>query len=228
MLRHGFNVFSSAYEVYIDGFPRSGNTFALTAFMLANPDALVRSHRHIPTFIVQSVKRRKPGMVLLRNPIDAASSWSIHEAWPFRQSLAYYVDFHSVLLRHRERLFFVSFEEVIEDFGRVIANFNRYWGSAFAPFQHTTENVARCFAQIESEHTKTEGQMLELRVPRPSSCRQELKRKLLSQLRTSAALQTELRRADELYQKLVPKHFPQKPRPALAKTTQSIRLRAAG
>jgi hypothetical protein len=212
LLRNRSNVFASDHEVYIDGFPRSGNTFALKAFQLANPGVRVRSHRHIPTFIVQSVRRRKPGMVLLRQPMDAASSWSIHHSWPLRKSLAYYVDFHSVLLKYHHDLFFVAFEKVIADFGRVITDFNGHWGTNFAHFDHTPQNVARCFAQLESEYPAGNGKINELRVPRPSNSRVPLKQKLLSQMSPSGAAAKEFMRADELYRQFLPDNH--KPRPS--------------
>jgi hypothetical protein len=77
VLRNRGNVFRSDFELHISGYPRSGNTFAVKAFLMANPGTPLRSHRHIPTFAVQSAKNSQPGMVLIRNPVDAAVSWSI-------------------------------------------------------------------------------------------------------------------------------------------------------
>ena len=228
VFRRGCNVFARGHQLYIDGFPRSGNTFALKAFLLANPGVSVRCHQHIPTFTVQSVKRDEPGMVLLRKPIDAAISWSIYEGQSLGHSLSYYSDFYSVLLKHCKCLFLVTFESVISDFGRVIRDFNERWGTSFAPFEHTPPNVARCIAQIDEDYADGAGGVLELRVARPSNCRQPLKEKLMSKIRVSPALERELMRATEIYQKLLPRDFTSKIKPAQAKSTQGIRFRPAG
>jgi hypothetical protein len=220
-------VFGSDHELSISGFPRSGNTFALKAFLLANPNVRVRSHRHNPTFTVQDVRNNKPEMMLIRNPVDAAISWAIYTKEPLRNTLAYYTDFHSVLRPYRDELFLVSFESVVEDFGKVLGAFNARWGTEYALFEHTPENVAQCMAAIEAEYLDGRGKVIESKVPRPSTQRRSQKEFLLRQLNRSAAAQKELLRANELYYQLAPKNFsPRKPR-LNTNTTQSIRLRPA-
>ena len=107
----------------------------------------------------------------IRNPIDAAISWAIYTGQSLRQTLAYYNDYHSVLVPHRHALFFVTFEDVTRDFGKVTASFNERWNSQFVPFEHTPENVARCMAQIETEYVDDKGAVIENKVPRPSAHR---------------------------------------------------------
>jgi hypothetical protein len=105
ILRHGRkgNLLQPGFELYISGFPRSGNTFALKAFLLANPHTPVRSHRHIPTFVIHSIRRDMRGMVLIRNPVDAATSWAIFTRSPLKLALQYYQDYYSALLRELNR-----------------------------------------------------------------------------------------------------------------------------
>ena len=227
ILRGRGNVFRTSHELSISGFPRSGNTFALKAFLLSNPNVPVRSHRHNPTFTVQDVRNNKPEMLLIRNPVDAAVSWSIYTRKPLHHTLAYYTDFHSVLRPYRDELFVVSFEAVVEDFGKVMGAFNARWGTDYALFEHTPENVARCVAEIEAEYLDKSGKVIESKVPRPSRQRRSQKEILLRQLNRSAAAQQELLRANELYYLLAPKNFsPRKPR-LNTNTTQGIRLRPA-
>lgn len=226
IVRNRGNVFRCNYQLYLGGYPRSANTFAAKAWLSANPGTTLKSHRHIPAFVVQAAKRKTPGMVLIRNPIDAAISWAIYTEQPLRYTLGYYTDFHSVLLPYRDALFFASFEEVIADFGQVMRAFNARWGLDFVPFESTPENVARCVAEIEAEFRGADGKIVESRVPRPSSSRKAQKEFYLRQLNRSAILQEELHRAQELYQILMPRFSPRKPRHN-TNTTQSIRLRPA-
>ena len=227
ILRTRGNVFSNDHQIYISGFPRSGNSFAVKAFLLANPDVRVRSHTHIPTFVLQSARNRRPGMVLIRNPIDAAISWAIYTRQPLRQTLAYYNDYHSVLLPCRDELYFVTFEDVTSDFGGVITAFNNHWNTGYVPFQHTPENVARCMAQIEAEYVDRNGHVLETKVPRPSAERKRVKETFLRQINRSSIWQKELYRANELYQIFAPKRFTTRNPLHKTTTTQSIRLRPA-
>src|SRR5664280_2092662 len=225
ILRHGRkgNILQPGFELYISGFPRSGNTFALKAFLSANPDTPVRSHRHIPTFVIHSIKHDMRGMVLIRNPLDAATSWAIFTRTPLKEALQYYQDYYSVLLPYHKRLFFVSFEEVIQDFGQVTREFNARWGTRYVPFENTDENVASCMSEIDLEYRDEDGAVAEWQVARASPARKPEKEALLGELNRSASLQKELRAAQELYQFLAPRplFLPSRPRHG-TRTTQSI------
>ncbi len=199
IIRGRGNVFSNAAEVYISGYPRCGNTFARTAFISANPGARLQSHRHIPTFDIQAIKRGLPGLVLIRNPLDAAVSWAIHENQTLEEALAYWNDFYETLLPFRPRLFLARFEEVTTDFGAVIRGLNARWGTSYVPFDHTPENAAKCFRVTEEEHRKPCGAIREMQVCRPSAPRRLVKQTHLQQLNQSDFLRDELARAKELY-----------------------------
>lgn len=227
VLRNRGNVYRSDYDLYICGYPRSGNTFALKAFELANPGASIRSHKHIPAFVVQSVKWSMPGMVLIRKPLDAAVSWSIYTREPLAESLAYYMEYYSVLAPYRSSLFFASFEDVTSDFGQVIRAFNSRWNTAFSEFDNTPENTMRCMEEIESEYLDSNGRVIEHKVPRPSTDRKAEKKAFQDQVTGSFTLQKQLRQAEELYQLLAPIRFTPRTTPYTTSGTQIIRLRAA-
>lgn len=201
LVRHGMKgyVFERNHVAYISGYPRSGNTFALKAFLLANPGVPLRSHRHISSFIVVSVKRDTPGMVLLRNPLDAAVSWSIYVNKPLHQALQYYEDYYSVLLPYRDRLFIVRFEDVIDNFGKLMRAFNTRWGTAYNCFAHTPENVALCMSRIEDDYRRPDGSVAEAIVARPSQERRARKEALIAEVADSPLLKEALRRAQRPY-----------------------------
>src|SRR4051794_35640317 len=59
-------------DIVIEGFPRSGNTFAVVAFRLAQSRAMqVAHHLHIPAQLLWADRVGMPSMVLVRNPVDA-------------------------------------------------------------------------------------------------------------------------------------------------------------
>jgi hypothetical protein len=200
LLRRRGSVFNSNFEIYISGYPRCGNTFARTAFLTANPGVKVQSHRHIPSFVLQSIKLGVPGLVLLRTPLDAAVSWAIHENQTLEEAIAYWNDYYETLMPVRSQLFIARFEDVTTDFGGVIKAFNQKWRTSFVPFNHTPENAADCFRVTEEEHRQPSGLIREMQVCRPSPERRSVKEAHLQQLNQSSFLRDELSRASRLYE----------------------------
>jgi hypothetical protein len=138
-------------DVWMGGYPRSANTFAVAAFKLANPEARLVSHFHIPPFIINCVRSRKPGVFLIRTPEDAAISWTIY--WKghtkLEHCLDYYLDFHRVMRPYISELFVAPFDIVIKDFPSVIEGLNRRFGARFSVLPHDGVTVAECLSWIE-------------------------------------------------------------------------------
>jgi hypothetical protein len=201
IVRHGMfaNVLARKHAIYICGYPRSGNWFAVKAFLLANPGVSVHSHRHIPTFIVASLQRRIRGIVLIRNPLDAAISWSLFMNRPLHRALQYYVDYYSVLLPYRDQLFIARFEDVTADFGRVTLAFNAHSATAYTCFNHSPKNVALCLSQIDAMFRRRDGSIDEFRVSRPSQARNARKQALVAEALNSPKAQDALRQAQSVY-----------------------------
>jgi len=201
LLRKRGNVLSHDAELFFCGYPRSGNTFVRTAFLLANPGAKLQSHRHIPPFVLHQVNAGIPGMILIRKPLDAAVSWAIHENETLEEAVAYWNDYYETLMPVRGELFVARFEDVTEDFGGVIERFNARWGTDYARFEHTAENTAQCFELTEDLQRGAEGRVREMRVCRPSAERRVVKDSVLSQMEPSSFLKSELAKANELYER---------------------------
>jgi hypothetical protein len=183
--------------------------------------------------------------MLIRNPLDSAISWAIHQnlsvqdsgvckrftsaAWFTHQDLsleeavAYWNDYHEALLPIRSNLFIARFEEVTKDFGAVMKAFNQRWGTHYVPFEHTVENAARCFQVTEDEHTLPDGKVLEMQVCRPSKKRNIVKETCLNHLHQSAFLRDELARARELYDTFVIDQPPVQPQAVTPMISQSSR-----
>ncbi len=204
-LRNRGDCLAQDYEVWIDGFPRSANTFAVTAFALANPGVQVRSHRHIPPFILQSLMDEKPGILLIRKPEDAVISWAIFWNAGLDSCLDYYLDFHRALRPFAGGVFVAEFEEVTSRFGQVIERFNQRFGTEYAAIGQDSEEEAKCFSLIEKESVREQAKAVnELRVCRPSPHRSKIKPGLLAHLRGSPALRSKLEQANELYAAFAP------------------------
>jgi len=225
ILRGRGNVFRKNVDLFMAGYPRCGNTFTRVAFLSANPGVPILTHQCVPSFVLHLAHCEIPGLMLIRNPLDSAVSWAIHQnlsvqepgvvkrftssAWhphhdlSLEEAVAFWNDYHETLLPVRSQLFVARFEEVTKDFGAVMKNFNTRWGTDYVPFEHTVENAARCFQVTENEHTMPNGKILEMQVCRPSKKRDIVKETCLDQMEQSSFLREELARAKELYDAFV-------------------------
>src|ERR671920_2182155 len=64
-------------QLVIEGFPRSGNSFARRAFIMAQDEPQIKNHiahhLHVPAQVVQAARWQIPTLVLIRRPRDAVS-----------------------------------------------------------------------------------------------------------------------------------------------------------
>ena len=61
-------------QICIEGFPRSGNTYSVSAFKLANKGIKISHHLHVPAQVLLAVQYQIPTIVVIRNPLDAVTS----------------------------------------------------------------------------------------------------------------------------------------------------------
>jgi hypothetical protein len=187
----------------IDGFLRSGNTFATIAFKLAQPTPVrIAHHRHVPAHIIAATRLGTPTLVLVRDPEETILSLSLYmPSITFEQGLRDYVRFHRRILPYRDGFVVANFRDVISDFGPVVRQLNARFGTSFAEFDHTTENVARCFELMEQARLRKEGWIPEKRISRPSHERDAMKDEIRAAMRSPGLAK---RRADayELYDAL--------------------------
>ncbi len=201
--RHGWPVGDDT-QIVIEGFPRSATTFAEVAFRQAQPAPVeVACHVHAPAQAIEGVRRGLPVLVVMREPEDAALSFVIRNPHlSVGQALRGWLRFHGPLVRYRDRLVVATFGQVTSDLGKVTRRVNERFGTSFAEFEHTEENVRACLERIdEGYRARMEGEELERSAARPSEVREELKNRLRREYRARglARLRT---RADAVYRLL--------------------------
>jgi hypothetical protein len=206
-LRRGHGeVVSRRTEIVIEGFPRTGSSFAVAAFRRAQGRPVrVAHHVHAPAQVMAAVRWGIPALVLIRSPEDSVLSLVIRNPEiPLAQALNAYERFYRPLLPARDRFVAASFDEVVTDFGGVIDRINDRYGAAFARFDHTEENVASALAEIEEDYLTRDsaGDHFERVVPRPSEHRLQLKEELREQYR-QPGLAAARARGEALYDRFV-------------------------
>jgi hypothetical protein len=192
-------------DIVIEGYPRSGNSFALSAFKLAQSQPVeVAHHLHAPAQVIAAARRRIPTLVLIRHPDDAVISQLIRDPYLTpRQAFRDYTRFYRRLLPFRDSFVLARFDSVTEDFGSVTRAVNARFDTQFGEFQHTPENVERCFAAIEERNrANNQGEVVETGVTRPSEQRDQMKQRLRPQL-DEASLHRLRAQARSVYEGLV-------------------------
>ena len=161
-------------RLVLDGFPRSGNSFARAAFQVANGDSVaIATHAHTPRVIRLGVRRNLPVIVLIRDPARAiASILQFAEPDFTPTAIDAYARYYRAVLPLVDRVVVAPFETVIADFGAVIRDCNARFGTDFAALEPTTENEAVALARVDEEARRVAGpEHFDAVVPRPVATR---------------------------------------------------------
>src|ERR687890_1128224 len=170
-------------QVVIEGFPRSGNSFARRAFIMAQDETFdktrIAHHLHVPAQVVRAAQWRIPTLVVIRRPRDAVLSFAAWDPISVDQALRYYLSFYETAEKYRDAYVLGRFEEVTEDFGEVIRRINERFGTTFSEFRHDERYVDAVFARMERNSRKRFGGMSwENKVSLPFASREKKKREV--------------------------------------------------
>ncbi len=165
---------SKETEIVIEGFPRSGNTFAVVAFLHAqSKEVKIAHHLHVEAQILEGIKRRLPVLVLIREPIAAIRSLSVrYPNISVDSALEQYVRFYTIVAGVSNKVVIADFNEITTNFGQVIMRVNKKFGRDFSVFEHTPKNVGKVFQEIEQINQLVDDGK-ETHVARPSTLRQK-------------------------------------------------------
>lgn len=201
-------IVGAATELVIESYPRCGSTFAVAALRTAQDRYVeIAHHTHAPAQVLEAVRRRIPALVLVRRPEDAVLSLLVHSPYLTPASaLRGFVRFYAPLLPHRGGFVVAHFDTVVSDFGRVVDEVNERFGTAFARFQHTEDNVARVLADIDRDFAEQvpDRDQLERMAARPSATRAALKEQLRAAYRAPSLARLR-RRARVAYDAVEPR-----------------------
>ncbi len=146
-------------DMLIEGYPRSGNSFAVAAFRLAQPRPVrVAHHVHAPAHVVAATRAGIPALVVIRRPHEAVTEFvATKPSISVGQALRGYVRFYAPLLRVQGGFVVGEYREVTSDFGAVIERINRRFGTSFLRFEHTQENLRACLEAMDRYWKGREG-----------------------------------------------------------------------
>ena len=132
-------------ELVIEGFPRSGNSFSVFAFLNAGAGNIaVAHHVHSPSQIVSAARYDIPAILLIRSPKDAVTAGlakiATHTASDLLRAYSVY---YRALRPLRDHYVIAPFETVTTDFGRIVAAVNRRFGTGFEEFDQNRHRMLR-------------------------------------------------------------------------------------
>jgi predicted transcriptional regulator len=158
----------------IEGFPRSGNSFASAAFGLATEWAVPRaSNTHLAGQVRLAVRRGVPTLVVIRRAGDAVASLCVAAGYlQPAAGLREWLRFYRAIAPVTSGFVLATFDEVTADFGAVLDRVNVRFGTDFPPFVHDGETAAAVFASLEDYGRRKHGIVPEQSIARPSSDRQ--------------------------------------------------------
>lgn len=174
---------TAATDVVVEGYPRSGNTFAAAALRhVGGPDLTIASHVHTPSQVVLAVRRKIPVLLAIRQPVDCITSLIIAAPHvPIDLALREWADHYDRLWRHREHLVIATFDEITQDFGSVVDRLNRRFAVDIPSFGGDEECRAGVQALMAADHEFFHDSD-ERSAPWPTASRNEARRYLLAEL----------------------------------------------
>jgi hypothetical protein len=192
-------------EVCIEGVPRSGNTYAVIAFQVAQGRTVsIAHHVHAAGAVIAAARMGTPVLVLVRKPEEAVLSYLVR--WPhltMGHALRVYVHFYAPLLPYRTRFVVGRFEDVVHDFGKVTRDLNQRFGTSFEEFVPTDANLAAVMEELDQWDVNTfgRGDQLELGRGRPTEAKDRMKAASRPSYRTPRLARLRAR-AEQLYETL--------------------------
>lgn len=158
--------------VLIEGFPRSGNSFANRAFQFANPDLAesIATHMHLSAHVVEAARTQTPSIVPIRHPAECVPS-----LYALRRSVAPserdpknldtwlrdYIAFAERVSRVSGDVVVVPFELITNDYGLVIDWINHKFRTDFNRFDHSDKAVSDVFSTSGSHLSPSEERKLD-------------------------------------------------------------------
>lgn len=203
-LRREGELVDAQTDLLVESYPRCASSFAIAAFRLAQEPRSVRiaHHTHASGHVIAGIRLGVPALVLIREPEGAVVSSRIrHPARTYADLLRGFCAFYEPLAPHRSDLVVGTFAEVVGGrIGVITGRLNARFGTDFAEFEPTEENVARCMREIDEDwrDRRGGGERLERIVPRPSPAREGLKTEMAERYEREAPPKLR-RRAERLY-----------------------------
>lgn len=183
------------YDIYISGFPRSGNHFITGAIScLSESKIKVNPVNHLPPFTRKAVREGVPSVILVRNPIDSCVSWSLYDDCSLSHALSFYNMYHRIMLDVSNRSCVLRFDEFTDRLKPSILVLNRFFSLSLR--EDFSEKAMR------DEIFSNVPRWSSAKAPQPTEERRKKAALLKAELLESSAYKLQLQKAEEIYRVL--------------------------
>jgi len=193
--------------ICIEGYPRSANTYSVAAFMLSQnlgqSDHIGR-HTHMAGQLKRARHFGVPTLVVVRAPLDAIASFKVFAPHlTLKQCISSYYQFHRVVLEMIDDVVLAQFEDVTEDFGKVLCKLKESGRTETKLLENKEGFAERCFDLVERLDNRPKEQLDNSATAeaRPNDRRRTLSRELKSQLKEESYRDL-MEKCEDLYQQL--------------------------
>lgn len=177
LLRNHRSIKNTNYDLCLEGFPRSANTYLkMVLDELTASQLRVQSHFHCPPAVYLAINAGKPVCLTIRTPGDAIVSRSIYNGDSVEDGLYRYISFHELLLPllSHQRLLVATFDAITTRLPDVIAGLQNSLGLPLPSGVSCDQLHERANARIEQQSLDRYGRIEEKIVHRPSAFRRAL------------------------------------------------------
>ena len=171
---------SRTTEIVIEGYPRSGNTFAVVAFRVAQGRKIRMAHHlHAAAQIKRAARLDVPAIVLIREPSEAILSLLVRDPHAsVRWALHSYIRFYTAVVPCLDKAVVAPFAIVTSDFASIIRMVNKRYDTTFVEFEPTEDalnTVQQAVEWMGRQDSMSTGWDYRLGVALPSEQRRRAK-----------------------------------------------------
>lgn len=197
-------------DIVVEGFPRSGNSFAEAALrVVAKRPLRMAHHCHAAAQMHGAARWDVPALVVMRDPLSACRSLLMHNTSLFDAGLALeeYIMFHEDILPVRDAFVLAEFKAVTTDFQSVLAALDRRFATgpllgSGGDFDETTVFAKLDETSRERGRVDADGEPYSPRRSEADKQRRDAEKKRVAAVFDDQRLQPLIEKAQGLYDRL--------------------------
>ncbi|WP_174614761.1 sulfotransferase domain-containing protein [Virgibacillus ihumii] len=127
------NITKKVTDICIEAYPSSANTYLMFLVLNLNKDIYISHHTHTIANMKLAIKMNKPCVVVIRNPLDAISSYifrfNSEESENNKvliRAIDEYFEFYKFVQKNIENVYLVTFEDLIDNTSDVMVELQNY------------------------------------------------------------------------------------------------------
>jgi hypothetical protein len=150
---------TSDTNICIDGYPRSGNTYFVSAILSWRDGLNVSHHTHLARKVKFALKRDLPTVVLIRRPEDVLPSVLVWDGLlSTTVALASYIHFYRTLWGYRDKFLTLCFDSVTKESNICIQKINRRFNTKFDSIEFSAvedEKIRARLKKVDLHHDRS-------------------------------------------------------------------------